>query len=120
MRDVVGIAPNSKDEGLNSFAAQGFFLVDATYTPVNGLEDNERDATILRDFPLLVETLRKFSRLGTKIVLVKSNVCRLLETKLREIGFNVLNQGTKIPFPGSGQQSKFRAAICRVGKVLAW
>jgi len=82
---------------------------------VNRLQDREKQAIILYDFPLLVAELWKYAGPDTGIVLVKANVCRLLEPKLQEAGFNVLNRGTMIPFPSTGQQSKFRAAV---GQVL--
>jgi len=114
MKDVVDISPKSKEEGLKKFAARGFFLVDATYTPVNRLQDREKQAIILRDFPLLVAELWKYAGHDTGIVLVKANICRLLEPKLQEAGFNVLNRGTVIPFPSTGQQGKFREAVRKV------
>jgi hypothetical protein len=56
---------------------------------------------------------------GTGIVLVKANVCALLEPVLVSHGFPVLNRGKKIPFPSNGQQGKFRAAVRYVLGVVA-
>ncbi len=42
------------------------------------------------------------------------NVCELLEARLKEAGFNVLNHGTRIPFPSAGQQNKFRERVRQV------
>ena len=117
MKDVLEIEPRSKEAGLNEFSARGFFLVDATYTPVNRLEDEEKEAMILRDFPSLVEDLRKHAKPDTRLVLVKANLCRLLEPTLTAVGFNVHNQGVKIPFPSTGQQGKFRTAIRNVLEI---
>jgi hypothetical protein len=111
MKDVLGFTPSSKGEGLRRFAAAGFFLIDATYTPINRLKGKARDAIVLRDFPLLARALRKYAKRKTKVVLVKANICRLLEQKLTDARFNVLNHGVRIPFPSSGQQNKFHAAI---------
>lgn len=111
MKDVLEIEPRTKEEGLEKFAAAGFLIVDATYTPVNDLDDDEADAIILRDFPLLIQDLRKHAGSKTRIVLVKANVCRILEPKLRQAGFNVLNQAIRIPFPSTGQQNKFRVSV---------
>ncbi len=111
MRDVVEMTPTCKADGLKEFQARGYFLIDSTYTPVNRLSDKEKEATILHDFEALVADLRQYAKPDTGIVLVKANVCRLLEPKLQEVGFNILNRGTVIPFPASGQQGKFRAAI---------
>jgi hypothetical protein len=62
MKDVIGIQPSSKDEGLCEFASRGFLLIDATYTPVNHdhLTLQERNKRILDDLPVLVEELRGY------------------------------------------------------------
>ena len=114
MKDVLEITPNTKEEGLREFAALGYLVIDATYTPVNNLDDEEADAIIDRDFPLLVEDLRKHAGVETAIVLVKANVCAALEPKLNVAGFKVLNDGVRIRFPGTGNQRKFRTAIRKV------
>jgi len=114
MRDVVEMTPTCKADGLKEFAARGYFLVDATYTPVNRLSDKEKEATTLCDFEALVADLRQYAKPETSIVLVKANVCRLLEPKLQERDFNVLNRGIMIPFPSTGQQSKFHQRIRQV------
>ena len=114
MDDVLGTNPLTKEEGLRQFAGNGYFLIDSTYTPVNALNDKKADDIIQRDFDLLIRDLAQYAGMGTGIVLVKANVCRLLEPKLAAVGFNILNRGEMIPFPGTGQQSNFRAAIRRV------
>lgn len=110
MKDVLEIEPTSKQEGLKEFAARGYLIIDATYTPVNNLDDNEADAIIKRDFPALVADLSKHATADTGIVLVKANICDL-EPKLKEAGFNILNGGVRIPFPATWHQNKFRSAI---------
>jgi len=65
----------------------------------------------LREFALLVDELRKCSAPDTKLILVKANVCRLLDSKLTGAGFTVLNHGKSIPFPSTGPQRKFRDAV---------
>jgi hypothetical protein len=114
MDDVLGINPPTKEEGLRQFAANGYFLIDSTYTPVNVLNDKKADDIIESDFDLLIRDLTQYAGTGTGIVLVKANICRLLEPKLTAAGFNILNRGEMIPFPGTGQQGNFRAAIRRV------
>ena len=44
---------------------------------------------------------------GVPVILLKANVCRLLEPKLREDGFNVINNGSPIYFPSNGRQPDF-------------
>jgi hypothetical protein len=116
MKDVLGMKPNSKNEGLREFASRGFLLIDATYTPVNHdhLSLQERNARILDDLPVLVEELRGYLGPHIGVVLVKANVCRLLEPILIAHGFPILNRGRTIPFPSNGQQSKFRVAARQV------
>jgi hypothetical protein len=116
MKDVLEIEPRTKHEGLIAFAANGFLLIDATYTPVNHshLSERARDALILADLPVLIEELQKYAAPETKVILVKANICRQLERPLTDRGFAVLNHGTIIPFPSNGQQGKFRESVRRV------
>jgi len=116
MSDVLGIRPKSKEEGLREFASRGFLLIDATYTPVNHdyLSCQERNRRILRDLPVLVDELHRYVSPSTGVVLIKANVCKLLEPVLQERGFPVLNQRKRIPFPSHGQQGKFRMAVREV------
>jgi hypothetical protein len=116
LKDIIGIKPRSKDEGLREFSARGFLLIDATYTPINHdhLSDRERNTRILDDLPVLVDELRQYVGPGTGVVLVKANVCTLLEPILTARGFPVLNRGRIIPFPSNGQQGKFRMAMRQV------
>jgi len=119
MKDIIGLNPKSKDEGLREFASRGFLLIDATYTPVNHdhLSDRERNKRILDDLPVLVDELRQYVGSGTGVVLVKANVCELLEPVLLAHGFPILNRGMTIPFPSNGQQNRFRETV---RQVLGW
>jgi hypothetical protein len=116
MKDVLGIKPSSKDEGLSEFASRGFLLVDATYTPVNHdhLTVQERNKRILDDLPILISELREYVGPKTGVILVKANICTLLEPILRAHGFSILNRGRTIPFPSTGQQNRFRDAVREV------
>ena len=113
MRDVLGISPNSKEEGLSEFAKAGFLLVDATYTPVNkSFSPKERNAKILEDYPLLLEDLNDLlPSKATKIMLIKANVCRLLDARLQSDGFTVLNRRIVVPFPAFSNQKRFQEVV---------
>ena len=52
------------------------------------------------------------------LILIKENVCRLLEARLREDGFNVLNAGRVIYFPSHGRQNDFHGQFAAVLKSL--
>ncbi len=99
--------PIDKKDGLEFFKKQGFFIVDSTYKPVNKMKGKEREATILSDFDNLVDDLAGINGKKTPLILVKANICRLLEEKLKLMGFTVLNEGVVIPFPSRGQQKQF-------------
>ena len=106
----LGVRPGTKLEGLVEFQKRGWALVDATYEPVDGRAGRDRDLVIGRDYPELRSDLRQLMAdrwSVTPLVLVKANVCRLLEPKLRSDGFNVLNNGRVVYFPSHGRQRDF-------------
>jgi len=60
------------------------------------------------DYDLLRDDLEKMlPDKSTPIVLIKANVCRLLEPMLKQDGFNVLNKGSAVYFPSNGRQPEF-------------
>jgi hypothetical protein len=62
--------------------------------------------------PALIDDLKEtIGRRRVKIILVKTNICRMLEAPLKAVGFNVINNGITVPFPGCGQQNKFFKVI---------
>jgi hypothetical protein len=105
----LGFFPKTKEDGLLKLRQYGWVLVDATYKPVNGLQDSERSRIIKDDYPLLTADLKDLApHCSTPVVLIKANVCRLLEARLIEDKFNVLNRGSAVYFPACGRQKKFR------------
>jgi hypothetical protein len=54
------------------------------------------------------------------LILIKTNVCRILEPKLTHDGFNVLNCGRVIYFPASGRQDFHQQFTAVAGRVGAW
>jgi hypothetical protein len=112
------ISVGSKNEGLNYFAESGYLLVDATYRPVNELKSKAREQAIRNDFDNLVEDLENIN--PEKIIpfiLVKTNICKILEPRLKQEGFKVLNNGIVVPFPSTGQQKRFHAEISKFHQV---
>jgi hypothetical protein len=102
------LSPTTKEEGLREFQQSGWLLVDATYEPVDKVTRSRRDKIIDRDYPLLRDDLAALvSDRSTPLILIKENVCRILEPKLTHDGFNVLNRGRVIYFPASGRQKDF-------------
>jgi hypothetical protein len=77
---------------------------------VNGLTRRGRDLVIDRDYPELRNDLRQLPAdrwSKVPLVLIKANVCRFVEPKLKADGFNVLNKGRNIPFPSHGWTREF-------------
>jgi len=118
MNCVLNSQPSSKKDGLEGFREAGYVLVDATYKPVNNLRGRKRDKRILSNYILLKDDLTGIlieqKPKIPSIILVKANVCKLLEQKLLLDGFNVINEGLIVPFPAFGHQNKF----CERIKVL--
>ncbi len=92
---------STKEGGLRQFMDKDLLLVDATYAPVNSIEDaDERAKVILADYPALVADLLDLTPdRSAEIILIKHNVCELLESRLLKDGFRVINRKIKVPFP---------------------
>jgi hypothetical protein len=112
----LGLSPTAKENGLRAFQEKGWVLIDATYEPVNQLGHADRNRVIIRDYCLLRSDLENLipDRIAP-LILVKKNVCRLLEPKLTKDGFKVLNKGRVVYFPAAGQQNNFQRQF---GEVL--
>ncbi len=108
----LGLSPTTKEIGLHELQQKGWVLVDATYQPVDKLAkdaSHDRDAVIARDYPLLRDDLISLMpNRSIPLVLIKANVCRILEPLLLKDGFRVLNGGKAIYFPSHGRQTDFR------------
>ena len=111
----LGVSPTRKEDGLREFQRQDWVLVDATYEPVNELDEKGRNAVIARDYPLLRDDLSEMlPDRSPSVVLLKANVCRLLEHMLRDDGFNVLNKGRVVYFPSTGRQNSFHRQFSEI------
>jgi len=98
---LLGVTPSTKDQGLRELAKKGWLLVNPIYKPVNKLSDKEADRLILKNYKTFIADLEDLisANKNIPIVLVKSNILRLLETPLLEDGFNVIIQKLLVPFP---------------------
>lgn len=96
----IGFTPSNKEEGLRKLAELGYLLVNPIYIPINKLSDKEADAIILKNYQNFITDLETLKiNKTTPIILVKSNILRLLEQPLLSDGYNVINRGLLIPFP---------------------
>ena len=114
----LGFVPASKEDGLREFQRRGWVLVDATYEPVN-VDEVDRDEVIIRDYELLRDDLATLlPDRSIPVALVKKNVCLLLDARLIKDGFNVLNRGRVVPFPSTGNQTKFQIQFSEIVKSM--
>ena len=108
----LGLSPTTKEIGLRELEGRGWVLVDATYQPVDKLTKNashDRDEVIVRDYRLLLDDLASLTpNQSIPLVLIKANVCRILEPLLSRDGFRVLNGGRAIYFPSNSRQTEFK------------
>jgi len=72
---------------------------------------------ITRDYHLLRDDLAAMlPDRSTPIILMKANVCLLLECRLTEDGFNVRNNGRVVYFPSTGRQKDFQRQFSEILK----
>ncbi len=105
--EAMDIPHSTKAEGLKEFARRGYFLIDATYTPVNGIKDTwKRTEAIFRDFCSFFKDLR-FTVGKNKhvlVVFVKVNVFDLYAPFIRG-EYNMIDE--RIPFPSRWNRKSF-------------
>jgi hypothetical protein len=97
--------PKAKTPWLEKLKADGVFLIDLATVPVNEFGAADRAAALERNIDETVAEARKLDPEG--VVLVKHNVFELLARPIRDAGLPLLHD-VMIPFPGSGQQKRFR------------
>ena len=107
MMRLLDFTPQNKGEGLKEFCRRGCFLVDATYTPVNEMNNTKRKETILNDYIKLKKDLLSIDKSKRKpIIIAKCTLHDLLYDYLFEDGFNIINSEC-IPFPSNRNQNRF-------------
>lgn len=92
----------NKAELLGRLAENGVFLIDLTLDPTDGSPLADHVSSLLRR----VRRLRP-----DKIILIKASVYDAAFERLHAAGLPVVDQ--RVPFPGSGQQARFRDAFRR-------
>ena len=115
MMKLLGYSPADKKDGLEFFKEKGYLIIDATYKQVNKLKGKMRDVTILADYKNLISDLNSINPdKNIPIILVKANICKILEDRLLSDGFDIINKGTAIPFPSHGQQKRFHSTALEI------
>jgi hypothetical protein len=96
-----------KQKYLQRFKELGFYLIDATDTPINKLTEKEKSKTIESESENKIKAIKRLISKQTPIFLIKKNVFNILYPKLKKLGYNVVHDEF-LPFPSSGQQSRFK------------
>jgi len=97
--------PKAKTPWSERLQSDGVYLIDLARTPINHHAPRERLSALNQNIDGAVRLACRLNPEG--IVLVKQNVFDLLEQPLRAAGLPLLHDAF-IPFPGSGQQKRFR------------
>lgn len=121
LMQLIKEGPKTKTKGLKAFRNKGFVLVDAVYDPVNNLSGAERKIAILKGLKLLrIDLTRLAKHRKIPLLLIKKNICLLLEPLLQE-KYKILNKGRIVPFPTNGHQKRFHkltSVILRKNKLI--
>lgn len=101
--------PGEKDKWLRRFQAHGYFMIDATDSPINHRSAFERRRILHNAVKPKLHEIAKLVSLDTPIVLVKKNVFFAFNAPLRDAGHKVIHDSF-LPFPSHGHQARFIAA----------
>ena len=102
-----------KEEILFRFMDSGYFLEDSVRASFpKGTTSKMKERIMKEEQNDLITRLEKYKP-NTKFVLLSAMAFRVNHDTLIAEGFNILNS-FMIPFPGSGQQGKFKAGIAQI------
>ena len=102
-----------KEELLYRFQEEGFYLEDSLSFPLpKGTTSSQKLKMIKEGKEQLHHKIKHFQS-SAKLVLLSSSVFKANYDYLKALVYNILND-TTIPFPGSGQQNKFKEQIAKV------
>ncbi len=106
-----------KIQGLKKFREAGYYMIDSIYEPVNTFTNSGvRDNLILKNYQNLLSDLREISadKLGIPIILVRSNIFNLYHKKLKDEGFNVINESVIVPYIANNKEEKFLRKLMEI------
>lgn len=106
--DTLRNGPRVKPPWLLQLKTLGVFLIDLAPVPVNKVQQARGEDILVRSVPDCLARVERICPDG--IILIKKSVFELLHAPLLRAGFPLLNT-SDIPFPGSGQQKRFRRAM---------
>jgi len=102
-----------KEDLLYRFMDSGYFLEDSVRASFpKGTTSKNKERLMTGEQADLLSKLKKYKK-NTKFVLLSAMAFRVNYRVLVSNGFQILND-FMIPFPGSGQQNKFKAGIAQI------
>lgn len=110
---------SQKPKFLERFKNDGFYLIDATDTPMKDFRPAKKREQIEKSLPSLRNKIRDVASDETKIILISSTVYDATACILKREGFNIIND-CMIDFPGSGRQKKFRDKLSMLLEKHGW
>lgn len=104
----VGHLRRNKKSYLERFRTDGFFMIDAVEDPIDQAVSNRNSESIIIERRQdLFDRLEKLKVRDAKIILVKASVYHSLFGPMKNLGYNIINEGV-VPFPSTGQQERYR------------
>jgi hypothetical protein len=97
----------TKHDYLKRFCKAGFYLIDATDTPINDLSKSGRNRIILSEIESKLQEISGLVSIDTPIFLIKKNIFEIFYPKLTNRGYNIAHD-EYLPYPSSGQQNIFK------------
>lgn len=102
-----------KEEMLYRFRDEGYFLEDSVFDVIpKGTSAKDKEKAVVGGQQNLVERITPY-KTSTKFILLSALVFRTNYELLKKEGFDILNEQI-IPFPGSGQQGKFKQGMASI------
>jgi len=110
---ALSITPsNPKNKSLEEFMKRGHFLIDAAKCPVDKDNSHLKSQILKNCSDILAHEIIELN--PDRIIIIKANIYDNVSSIIKHIGLGdrVLNNNL-IPFPGSGQQQRFREAVTK-------
>jgi hypothetical protein len=100
----------SKKALLEMFKSYGFFMIDVSYFPLDGMKPLERRLAIKNELPRFVEELKRLD--PENIIIVKKSIYRAVRSAIENAGFGnrILNQKA-LPFPSYQWKKIYRQGL---------
>jgi hypothetical protein len=109
----------NKEKFLNCFKRDGFYLIDACEEPMESKDRSYKEKQIEKYLPDLKSRILGFACPAAKIILIVATVHSICLEELKQEGFCVINKRS-IPFPGTGNQGKFREHFLDLLRDHGW